>query len=292
MQKINPDKIRCGLIGIGRWGKNYLRLLQDIDGAALHATVSHSNVSSTFSDPEIDAVFIVTPPSTHYALIKAGLEADKHVFTEKPMVLNMVDANKLKTLAKQSDKVFMVGYQYLFNNSVRTIKKEIEKGTFGKILSVKSEYVLSPARPDIDIFWDAGPHPLSVFQYLFHPEKLVCAEGEIEHDSASIKVHFENAPALEITASCLGKTKVRKLSVIGEKATAILDETLKKNKLAITKNGKTFYPAVGSQEPLKTELEHFLHCIQTSSTPLTDINFGCKITEWLEIISKRLESSK
>ena len=160
-------KVQCGLIGLGRWGKNYLRLLQDIPEVTLRASANHANVSDIFSNPEIDAVFIVTPPATHYALIEAGLKSGKHVFVEKPMVVSIFEADQLKTLVAQSGKIFMVGFQYLYNDSINCLKKELEKGTFGKILSVKSEHELSPINPDVSIFWDAAPHPLSIFQYLF-----------------------------------------------------------------------------------------------------------------------------
>lgn len=297
MAKENPNKLTCGLIGLGRWGKNYLRLLQDTPEVILRASANHVNVSGVFSDPEIDAVFIVTPPSTHYSLIETGLKAGKHVFVEKPMVLNVSDANKLKTLVAKSNKIFMVGFQYLFNDNINYIKKEIEKSNFGKIISIKSEHVLSPLNPDVSIFWDAAPHPLSVFQHLFKPEKLLAAEGKIEHDSAYAKVKFENAPTLEIVASSFGPTKIRKLTIVGEKATAVLNETLEKNKLAFSKAGLkgsgTFdlqrYLTPLLREPLRTEIKHFIHCVQTGSAPLTDITFGSQITEWLETISKKID---
>ena len=288
MPKQNPNSVQCGLIGLGRWGKNYQRLLGEMKGVALRATANHSNTEEIFSNPEIDAVFIITPPSTHYALIKSGLESNKHIFVEKPMVLNVSDAKKLETLVKKSGTVFMVGYQYLFNENISLIKKEIEKGAFGKIISVISEHVLSPSRPDVNIFWDSASHPLSVFQYLFAPQKLTAAEGEMAHDTASVQIQFENAPTLQIVASCVGQTKVRKLTIVGEKATAVLNETLEKNKLTITKNGKTSYPEIDATEPLRSELEHFIEWIQTGTTPLTDINFGYQITEWLETISNRI----
>jgi len=306
VQNQNPDKVRCGLIGLGHFGKNYLRLLQDTDGVVLCAVANNlveafdihknllsgirttTNAEDIFSDPLIDVVIIVTPPSTHYMLIEAGLKSGKHVFVEKPMVLSLAEAQKNQALVKKSGKVFMTGYQYLFNENVLYIKREIEKGTFGKILEFKSEHFQSPARSDVDIFWDAGSHPMSVFQYLFEPKKMILAEGAMTHDSASVKVKFENSPSLEITLSCFGELKIRKITIVGEKVTAVLDETQEKNKLAIIKNGKTIYPEINSKEPLRTELEHFIDCIKTGETPLSDVGFGSKITEWLEAISTKL----
>ncbi len=202
------------------------------------------------------------------------------------MVLSLSEARKLKKVVRESGTVFMVSYQYLYNDYINYLKKEIESGSFGKIIEVTSEHRVSPSRPDVDILWDAGPHPLSIFQYFFAPEKLISAKGKIEHDSASVKVKFENAPELHITASCFGNTKTRKLTLRGEKATAVLDETLEKDKLVITKNGKTTYPEINFSQPLRNELEHFIACIQTGATPLTNVDFGCRITEWLETISR------
>ncbi len=301
------------LIGVGKWGKNIVSTLETIPDANLkylsardlESLSSYGEKHEKVSDwhvllkkKDLDAVLIATPPSPHCMLIESALKAGKHVFVEKPMVLSSDEAKRIQKLVASTGNVFMVGYQYLFNDNIRYIKKEIEKGTLGKILSVKSEHIVSPSRPDVNIFWDAGPHPLSVFQYLFNPQNLISAEGSIKHDRASIQLKFsarggsasggENASSLEIIAACFGQTKVRKLTVTGEKATAVLDETLERNKLAILKDGTVCYPEIDSRESLRNELEHFIRCIQTGSTPLTDIHFGCRITEWLETISKLL----
>lgn len=291
------------LIGVGRWGKNLISTLEKIPEANLKYLCA-STLASIASYPakyekvsswqelltkkDLDAVLIATPPSTHARIATACIEQSIPVFVEKPMVLSVPEAQRLQAIIKKSGQVLMVGYQYLFNDSVRYVKIEIEKGAFGKILSVKSEHFLSPSRPDVGIFWDTGSHPLSVFQYLFNPEDLTAAKGNIERDQASVKVQFENAPTLEIIASCFGEIKTRKLTLVGEKGGAVIDETLPKNKLAITKNGKTSYPEIGLKMPLRNEMEHFLHCLQTGSVPLTNVDFGCRITEWLEVISKRL----
>lgn len=291
------------LIGVGRWGKNLISTLEKIPEANLKYLCA-STLASIASYPakyekvsswqelltkkDLDAVLIATPPSTHAKIATAFIEQRIPVFVEKPMVVSVLEAEALQAIVKKSGHVFMVGYQYLFNDRVRYVKIEIEKGAFGNILSVKSEHFLSPSRPDVDIFWDTGPHPLSVFQYLFDPKNLTVVEGNIEYDQASVKVQFENAPALEIIAFCFGEAKTRKLTLVGEKGSAVIDETLPRNKLAITKNGKTSYPEIGLKMPLRNEMEHFLHCVQTGSTPLTDVDFGLKITEWLETISKKL----
>jgi len=295
------------LIGVGRWGKNLISTLEKIPEAKLKYLCAGTLVSlasyparyekvspwqKLLKRKDIDAVLIATPPSTHARIATAFIEQNIPVFVEKPMVVSVSEAQKLQAIVKKSGKVFMVGYQYLFNDYVRYLKEEIEEGAFGKILSIKNEHVISPSRPDVDIFWDAGSHPLSVFQYLFEPKKLISAEGEIKHDSAFVKVEFENAPSLEIVASCFGEVKTRKVTLLGERGSAVIDETLPQNKLVITKNGKASCPEIDLKEPLRNEMGHFLNCLQTGSPPLTNVDFGCRITEWLEIISKKLNNNE
>lgn len=290
------------LIGVGKWGKNIVSTLETLPDARLaylcarteKTLASYSEKYEKLVDwrkllkkKDLDAVLIATPPSTHRELIEAALKAGKHVFVEKPMALSLGEAEQIKKLVISSGKILMIGYQYLFNNYVRYLKQVLEQGSLGKILELKSEHRVSPSRPDTDIFWDAGPHPLSVFQYFFNPKKIISAEGAIRHDDAHVTVTFKDSPTLEISASCGGKIKTRKLTVRGEKGTAVLDETLENNKLAISINGGTSRPDINSSQPLKNEMEHFLRCIQTGSVPLTDVDFGCRTTEWLEAVSKK-----
>ena len=292
------------LIGVGRWGKNIVSTLEKIPGSNLKYLCADDKESlapyakkyeimldwrDLLKKKDVGAVFIATPAKTHAEIAAGFLTRNIAVFTEKPMTVNISEAKRLKMLVKKTGSVFMVGYQYVYNGYVNFIKKEIEAGSFGKILAVESEQALIPPRQDIDVFWDAGPHPLSIFQYLFNPAHLLSAEGKIAHDSALVHVTFENTPKLEIAASYFGAKKTRKLTIVGEKAAAILDETLEKNKLAIVKNGKTVRPEIDAGESLKNELEHFLRCVQTGETPRTNVAFGSTITEWLEIISKKIK---
>ena len=112
--------IKLAQIGCGYWGPNLLRnfsahaechvkLVADQDPkrrayveAMYPKTTTSQDWHDAIEDPEIDAVVIATPASTHYALIKAALEADKHVFTEKPLAMSLAEADDL---LKDSDAV-------------------------------------------------------------------------------------------------------------------------------------------------------------------------------------------
>jgi len=216
------------------------------------------------------------------------LTARKHVLLEKPMTVSVKDTEKLKAVTKKfRDKILMVGFQYIYNDYVRYIKNEIEKGYFGKMRMFKSESLRIPANREVGVFWDAAPHPLSVFQYLFGFGRMARCVGAIIRDSASFTVKFTDKPILNVVLAFSNKQKVRKLTLVGEKAELNLDETLDKNKLVVIKDGKKIIPPITTseiREPLQNELDYFIHCVRNKKVPLTNFNFGAKITELLENI--------
>lgn len=99
--------IRLGIVGCGQWGQNYLRNFSDMpdratiaayadaDAVRLAALQSHlptarssADAASVLTDPEIDAVIIATPSSTHAELVERALDSGKHVLVEKPFTLD------------------------------------------------------------------------------------------------------------------------------------------------------------------------------------------------------------
>lgn len=294
--------LNFALIGRGKFGKNYERLLKEIPGISLQAivTASSGNLESVMQNPEINCVVIATPPKTHFALAKAALEAGKHVLLEKPMVVNLKEAEALKELVENSDRIFMVGFQYLFNDYIRYLKKEIGSESFGKIMNISFEHFQSQPRNDVNVFWDVAPHSISIFQFIFNLKKIIKVSGEQKNlenpnleDYAKAKVQFDHGPLLDITTSWPGKEKIRKLTIQGERKTAVLDETKSAEKFILISNGdnKITIPTISAGEPLKNEIEHFIDCIKNRKAPLTDINFGYFNTQWLEIISQKITKS-
>ncbi len=144
--------VRFGIIGVGKFGKNYLRLLQGIKGAKLVAVAAvtkesldasgslvssgvkkTTNAEEIFSDPKIDAVIIATPTETHFSLAFAALKNGKHVLVEKPMTATLKEAEELARAAEKSGKILMVGHQYLYNGHIRFLKQKLDDGFFGAI---------------------------------------------------------------------------------------------------------------------------------------------------------------
>ena len=82
---------------------------------------------------DIDAVSIVTPPALHYPMVKAALEAGKHVLCEKPFALNAAEAFELYSLAKKSNRTSMITHEFRWSPQRAYIQSLIHEGYLGEM---------------------------------------------------------------------------------------------------------------------------------------------------------------
>lgn len=88
----------------------------------------------------IDFVVVVTPNVSHYPVCKAFLEAGIHVVCDKPLCLEVEQAEELCKLSKEKDLLFMVTYTYMGHVTAKHIREYIRQGKLGKIRTVMAEY--------------------------------------------------------------------------------------------------------------------------------------------------------
>ena len=318
--KMKP--LRFGLLGTGYFGKNYVRLLQGMEGVELAAIASRTketlakfedsvptsamkttDASAVLKNPDIDCVVIATPPSTHLSFAKGALEKGKHVLVEKPMVKSLDEAKQLSLAAKKSSSTFMVGHQYVYNDYVRYLRSVIKLKSFGGIRYVLGEHLSSPVRGDIGCLWDAGPHHLSIIHYLFDPGNIVEVTGRSValsksgfDDFTAATIKFETGLLATLVISWFGPEKIRKMTLVGERKMAVFDDAEEKDKLKLFQDnsGDSGYasPKIPAKEPLRNELEHFISCVRTGEPPLTGIDHGYAVVKWLDKISNALGMKK
>src|SRR5947209_1156395 len=143
--------IKFGVIGYGYWGPNVVRNLTQLDNTEVLSICDKSEASRwkvaklypdidvtadptrLITSPDIDAVAVVTPVWTHYALTKAALENGKHVFVEKPFTSNTVQAEELIELAARKRLKIMVDHTFLFTGAVKKIRELVDEGALGKL---------------------------------------------------------------------------------------------------------------------------------------------------------------
>lgn len=311
----NKNTLNFAVIGAGRFAKHHIRVLQEYENINLIGVASRTkesldkikniipkNIIATtdamglINNKNVDCVLIATPPSTHFELAKASIKAGKHVLLEKPMVANLKEADELRKIVKNQNKIFMVMHQYTYNDYVNYLKSNI-KG-LGKINFVFAEHLYpGPTRNDIGCLWDAGTHFLSIIQYLFNPGsiknvtgKSIDIMGKNLDDFTACTVEFENGLKASITVSWIFPEKIRRFVVFGDKSTAVFDDAAQNDKLKFYKmHIIPITKKINAADTLKNQLNHFIGCIQNNKQPETNIEKSYQITQWLDKISRELK---
>ena len=325
------EKLNFAVIGAGRFGKHYIRNLQNIEGVNLFgvatrtketlnsvkgsvpsSTILTDNDNFLIKNKNVDCVIIATPASTHFGLIKKTIESGKNILVEKPMVTNLKETKSIKAVVKKHKSVFMVGHQYVYNDYISHLKFLIKNGFIGKPNMVIAQYLYpEPVRSDIGCFWDAGTHYLSIIQYLFNPGSITEVNGKSLSiinkfdDFTCATIKFKNGLTASLTVSSIYPEKIRKFMVLGSKKAAIFDDLEEKDKLKFfpvfnkIKNNsiynhfygkaKSIVPNINAKDSLRNEIMHFMDCVRNNKKPLTDIEHGCQITVWLDVISKAIK---
>jgi predicted dehydrogenase len=113
---------------------------------------------------DVDGVVIAAPAAQHYTLTKQALKAGKHVFVEKPLSLNVNEAQELCALSKEVDRKLMVGHLLQYHPAFLELKRLISKGQLGRLQYVYSNRLnLGKFRNEENILWSFAPHDISMF---------------------------------------------------------------------------------------------------------------------------------
>ena len=185
--------IQVGIIGYGLSGKYLQAPFFDIHrGFNLHSIVTKSQnpcldfpyvnhlteINDLLYNDEIGLISICSPNPTHYDLTKKCLEAGKHVLVEKPLVATLSEAKELYDLAESKGLHLFVYQNRRFDSDFLTLKKFIETGKLGRLVSVEMNYsrykpALNPKKwkeiqdPANGIMYDLGSHLLDQSILLF-----------------------------------------------------------------------------------------------------------------------------
>jgi predicted dehydrogenase len=146
--------------------------------------------------PIVDAIFVVTPTDIHYEIVRRCLLEDKHVFVEKPLTLNSVEAMELVKIAEMRRCILAVGYQYRFNPVVIRLKEVIKE--IGNIHYITMRYIHSskPPRKDMGVIFNFGSHLIDILNFSLNklPERIFCKKvnyfSKEREDFASILLDY------------------------------------------------------------------------------------------------------
>ena len=309
------------VIGCGIWGKNVVRNFYNLN--ALHTVCDldeenrknlkelypdvnfTGNSDEVLSNPEIDAVAVVTPSHTHYKIVKKAIECGKHDYVEKPISTVSEEARDLTELAVKNNMVLMVGHLLMYHPVVNRLKMLIEEGALGDIRYVQSDRLnINYFKNDRSVMWDLAPHDVSMTSYILgkEPVRVISAVGASSDnngimDITHVTIEYEGGIVAQISDSWIHPQKRVNLLVRGTKASAMFDDTLAENKLQIFESSS---PKVSTTEvidyieiePLKLECQHFLNCIEQGKQARSDGHNGFNVVKVLEEAEKIMLGDK
>jgi len=325
--------IKVGIIGYGYWGPNIVRNFSSIEGsavlsicdrsqAALHRVhQAHPNTPVTrdcndiLASPDIDAVAVITPVSTHFELAKKALENGKHVFVEKPFTATTAQAEELIALAEKKRLTIMVDHTFIFTGAVKKIKELVDGKVLGDLYYYDSVRVnLGLFQPDVNVIWDLAPHDFAVMDYLLDERPVAVAASGKAHingheDTAYVTALFNNNLIAHFNVNWLSPVKVRTTLIGGEKKMLVWNDLEADEKIKIYdkgveakskeadytlrvnyRSGDMYSPRVEQSEALRIETAYFLKCINEHATPVNDGQSGLRVVRMLEACGESLRN--
>ena len=326
MEALAPSDVRVGQVGLGAWGANLVRNLDELADLIWISDASQErldllarrfpNARATtefgdmLADPAVEAVVIATPVPTHYAFAKQALEAGKHVFVEKPPTMRAREMEELVELAEQRDLVLMPGHLLLYHPGVHKLKELIDSGELGDVLCIYgNRQNLGTIRKDENALWSLGVHDLSVILYLIGEEPSeTWARGNAflnpgVEDVVFCYLRFPSGKIAHLHLSWLDPHKMRKLTVVGPDKMAVFDDMELERKITVyekaseqpaqsygewrTRTGDIFSPKIPNDEPLRLEMQHFLRLVREGGDG-AEARDGLQVVRALEQLTESL----
>lgn len=295
--------VRIGVIGAGRFGRHYIRLLQHTPGAELAAVASTKaetatlvpqgcNIVSDWRDlmdaALLDGVVIATPPALHVPMALEALKARIAALVEKPVALSSADAAQLRDAAAKGGIVH-VNHIQVINPAWRALKKQLPR--IGAVRKVVSEGCNEgPYRSDTPPLWDYGAHDMSLVLDLFNgqPDTLTArllerkpVKGAYDAMLAETELVFGNVTA-RLRFGNISAVKIRRMEVVGERGTLLLDDLAAQKLQFITASGTAEPLPYDPLSPLETVIQRFERAIHIGRNDINDLALGFAVVQQLE----------
>jgi predicted dehydrogenase len=319
--------INIGVIGHGYWGPNLVRNFMLARGSAVTRVCdlreerlaplqkqypglkTCTRAHELINDPEIDAVVIATPVSSHFELALAALQAGKHVLVEKPLASTSDQARSLVDEATARNLVLLVDHTFVYTDAVRKIRQLISSGQLGQIYYYDAVRVnLGLFQHDVNVIWDLAIHDLSIIDYVLPEKPVAVAATGISHvpgqpeNVAYITLFFNSSQIAHVHVNWLTPVKVRHTLIGGSEKMILYDDLEPSEKLKVYDKGirvtpgpedvyrmlvsyrlgDMYAPRLDNTEALQTEALHFIDCVETGRVPETDGLAGLRMVNMIE----------
>jgi predicted dehydrogenase len=246
-------KLRCAVIGVGYLGKFHAEKYHNSSAAELVAIVDSDeknrvNIAQKYSCEaydnikslvgKVDAVSIVTPTKSHFAVAKFCLENSIHTLIEKPITSSTDEAQELITLAKKNNLLIQVGHLERFNSAVLALNETLSEPKF-----IESQRIapFTLRGTDVNVVLDLMIHDIDLISYLINSEiTAISASGVAvlsnEIDIANARIEFKNGAVANVTASRAGTKQERMMRIFQHDA--YFSVNLQQKSCSIYRKGK------------------------------------------------------
>lgn len=307
-------RLRVAVVGVGHLGKHHARLLAGIDGAELVAVVDTNadraaEVASTtgaraLSDvrdvpADVDAVTIAVPTELHRDIALPFLERGTAVLVEKPMTRTVAEGEELVAAARKSGATFAAGHTERHNPAVTTVMPFV---TTPRFIEVHRLGAFPDRSLDIDVVFDLMIHDLDIILAMVKGDVAAIEAVGVpvltdKYDIANARLRFSTGCIANVTASRISKERVRKIRLFQPDAYVSIDyaEQEVEGYRLVRREGERPQIQGGKlpvtrDEPLKRELQDFVHAVRDKRRPLVSGEDGLRALRLAQAIADRMET--
>lgn len=306
--------LRLGLVGAGRWGRNYIETIQsqaNIELAwvadpdpAVHAEFSricpvHRDWREAVGAGDIHGLIVATPPRFHAEVARAGIAVGLPILIEKPLTTSREEAYDLLALAQSQGATVWVNHIHLFSPGYRRLKELAEDlGPVRNIASCGGRW--GPFREDTSVLWDWGPHDVALCLDSVgeKPERIEINRRELRETEEGmgeihdIRLGFPNGTEAEIEIGNIFAEKRRRFTVEFSDATLVLDDRAE-DRLVWHHRNDTGRPSrevisVFDERPLICTVQAFANAIANQSRDISHLELGVGVVDVLTACEKAL----
>jgi predicted dehydrogenase len=313
-------KIGLGIVGMGYVGKIHLRHSQKLANARLIGVADlskkalkaarNAGVKKTlasyeelFKEPDVDAVIIALPTHLHLRCANMAAEAKKHIFLEKPIARNVVEAKEIISAAQRNSVRLMIGYPFRFNKKFQEVKEQLKNRTLGDIESAYATFISSGpffhraegyAPTPVPEWWfnkeltgggaliDVGSHIINLLRwYLGEITDIKSRLGHRFHmdfeDSALCLARFQTGTIAVINAGWFSQGFLLRVDLFGSVKNITASHTTSNPILTVAQMLTT--GTSNFTQPHLAELQYFVNCLTRDMPPSPSGEDGLKDLE-------------
>jgi UDP-N-acetylglucosamine 3-dehydrogenase len=300
--------VRAGVIGLGMMGRHHVRVLHEIDRVDLVAVADAEPLTlaaalrgrdvrgylayeQMLEKERLDLVVVAVPTSSHTDVATRVLRAGAHVLVEKPIAATCAEAAALMAEADRCGRWLAVGHIERFNPAIVALKQRLAHGDLGRIFRVHARRLGPfPARiRDVGVVIDLATHDIDIARYLLgsEPTRVFAETARRIHtnyeDMLSALMRFSNNAVVQLDVNWLTPTKIREISVTGERGmffanyltqelslfeNNVIEDGLAADPIASVVEGKMVRFRIETREPLRAELEDVVAAVEEGRPPL------------------------